>query len=77
MNKQPDIIGEYRALEARAVRAMADVLHEDSFGSLALDIHGFQLRHNRAYARWCTTLPTPENWRGIPKLTNPCGANMN
>ena len=68
MSKRPDILGEYRALEGRVLGALRDDLREDEFNALALGIHAFQRSYNRPLARWCDTLPAPQNWREIPAV---------
>jgi hypothetical protein len=62
------VLDEYHALEARVRGALRDDLPEREFDALALDIHAFQLRHNRPLARWCRTLPAPSGWREIPAV---------
>ncbi len=68
VSNHPDISGEYCALEARVLGALRDDLSESEFNTLALEIHAFQCRHNRAFARWCGTLKVPQRWREIPAV---------
>jgi len=68
VSKQTDIFEEYRALETRVLASLRADLGEEQFGGLALDIHAFQTRWNRPYARWCATLPRPSTWREIPAV---------
>jgi hypothetical protein len=68
LSKNPDILAEYRVLEDRVRGALRDDLREGEFNSLALEIHAFQLRHNRPLAHWCATLPAPATWREIPAV---------
>jgi len=45
---------EYAALEERiAVALDGGTLSDAAFQTLALDVHGFQRRHNRPYDRYC------------------------
>jgi hypothetical protein len=68
LSRYPRILDEYHTLEARVLSSLHDDLSEAEFNSLALDIHAFQRRHNRPYARWCGTLEIPRTWREIPAV---------
>ncbi len=68
MIRHPKIVNEYRALASRTFMSMRDDLAGEEFGTLALDIHAFQLRHNQPYARWCATFPAPAGWCEIPAV---------
>ena len=48
--------------------ALRDDLGEEEFNALALDVHAFQRRHNKPFARWCDTLHAPRTWREIPAV---------
>ena len=68
MSTSAKALAEYRALEPRVFLSLGDNLTEEGFNALSLDIHAFQLRHNRPYALWCATLPPPADWREIPAV---------
>jgi len=63
---------EYLSLEGRIGEAIGgSAIAEETFRALALDIHVFQRRHNRAYDRYCQQLDTPavlHDWREIPAV---------
>lgn len=68
MSRKATVSDGYRALRSRVLLAMREDLKDQEFNALALDIHAFQRWHNRPYARWCATLPTPGTWREIPAV---------
>jgi hypothetical protein len=63
---------EYSALESRIEAAIAgSLIAEEDFRVLALDVHAFQRRRNRAYGRYCRQISAPEiltDWREIPAV---------
>lgn len=65
-----DALSAYDELADRITTALRPNLDEETFATLALDIHAYQRRWNEPYARFCSaqssTRREPEHWREIP-----------
>ena len=59
---------EYTALETCIIAAIHGVLPEAEFNALALEVHRFQLRHNKPFSKWCAGQDEPKSWREIPAV---------